>query len=785
MKELLKKVITGLAVFSMLFLSFPTHIFAETQTYQIDKTIEDTHEIISFKAYKNGAKVEINGDDLSNTTLILNGQQLDIDNRNSIDISGFVNNGNNKLEVTSVAPVTIKIPFPIVTQAIDTNNNWFKLLDAMIEAETLYGLSAAQLAVIKDGQMIKSTGYGYNTAYESKTDANGTIILDDINVIPVKDRVAVTPSTLFDLASNTKMYATVYSVQKLVTEGKLDINTPIYELFPDFINIPDNFKDNINTVENRKLVKVANLLHHDAGFLPDPQYHNENSKINDPNLDRNPLFTQDRDHALEMMLKTKLTTVPGTGNVYSDTDFMLLGAVVEKVTGQRLDTYVRENFTTPLGLKSVTFNPLQNGFTKDQVTASEVHGNTRDGRYTFSNVRHGVVQGEVHDEKAFYTMNGISGHAGLFGNAGDIATMAQVMLNNGGMGGNSFFSSEVIDTFTTPYGNVGNQDTYALGWRRAGESQLYKWAFSDYTSDKTVGHTGWTGTVTVIDPDNNVVIALMTNSRNTPIMNRETDAFYTANFNTNSYGPVTNTVYQALGLGSDESTMEYLKGLTLGEISNVSETSSASKRNAVRALFHVVETYSHTDNDAKTLWNSKEIQDIVLLLKDTYENDTKYLDQSVLGSFTKPTTLDNELIQQLKDAQTKTSSIDSSKYTKESYNEFKVAYDNVSSMLNEIALTQHGFTNDDLKEALNSLLESYDNLKEIEIVDPVDPVDPTDPIEKPDTKEPSTSEDTKEENKPLPSTGLNSNASFFIIGFILISAGSLFVLRNKRLNHNR
>ncbi|WZU02235.1 serine hydrolase [Erysipelothrix sp. D19-032] len=89
---------------------------------------------------------------------------------------------------------------------------------------------------------------------------------------------------------------------------------------------------------------------------------------------------------------------------------MLLGAIVEAVSGQRLDTYVYENFYQPLGLDSLVFNPLDHGFTTQDTVSSELHGNTRDGRISFENERTEVVTGQVHDEKAFYSMGGISGH---------------------------------------------------------------------------------------------------------------------------------------------------------------------------------------------------------------------------------------------------------------------------------------------------------------------------------------------------------------------------------------
>ncbi len=113
---------------------------------------------------------------------------------------------------------------------------------------------------------------------------------------------------------------------------------------------------------------------------------------------------------------------------------MLLGFIIEKITNKRLDQYVKEALYEPLGLKNVTFNPLDNGFKADGIAATELNGNTRDGLITFDNMRTDTIQGTVHDEKAYYAMGGISGHAGLFANASDLAVLVQTVMNRGGYG---------------------------------------------------------------------------------------------------------------------------------------------------------------------------------------------------------------------------------------------------------------------------------------------------------------------------------------------------------------
>ncbi|CAF5093358.1 unnamed protein product, partial [Rotaria sp. Silwood1] len=138
--------------------------------------------------------------------------------------------------------------------------------------------------------------------------------------------------------------------------------------------------------------------------------------------------------------------------------------------------------------------------------ATELKGNTRNGTINFPNVRTYVLQGEVHDEKSFYSMNGLSGHAGLFSNLNDMAVLTQIMLNNGSYGNIKFWSQNVQTLFLTPY---ALDPTFGLGWRLNRNKSLL-W-FGLHASDEAYGHTGWTGTCTVIDPKYSVAITLLTN----------------------------------------------------------------------------------------------------------------------------------------------------------------------------------------------------------------------------------------------------------------------------------
>lgn len=362
------------------------------------------------------------------------------------------------------------------------NKEYISLLDDLVEAETNYGLSGAQLAVYKDGKLIKNSAYGYINKYENMKDKDGNIIPGSNKVLEDKDLVKVTQDTLFDLASNTKMYATVYAIQKLVSEGKITLDTKIDEIFPEFL-------DHANENNWKEEITLRMILSHRAGFVPSPKYHDENyDKADMIKNGKNDLYSQDKKTTFEMVMKTPLVRKPDTEWEYSDVDMMLAGFIVEKLSGLPLDKYVKENIYEPLKLNEITFNPPKNGFNKNQIAATEVNGNTRGGRRSFNNVRKYVLQGEVHDEKAFHSFEGVAGHAGLFASAKQIAYLSQAMLEGGELNGVKLFDQKTIDSFM----ESSEMNSQAIGgWRRKSEDGKGTEWFSKFAPAGTIGHTGW------------------------------------------------------------------------------------------------------------------------------------------------------------------------------------------------------------------------------------------------------------------------------------------------------
>lgn len=447
-------------------------------------------------------------------------------------------NGDNYLQVSTLeanaGTIEVRIAYPTLrddTAAWESNPS-LALLDQVINAEVKAGFSCGQLVVAKDGAIIARRCYGATNSY-----------LPDGTPLPAAERRPVTDETLFDMASNTKMYACNLALQKLASEGGLDLTARVRDYLPEFRDQPGA------AIPGKDELTITELLQHQAGFPADPSYHNVDY---DPQLHRvvagsranAALFTQSRDEALEKIIATPLEYAPGTATRYSDVDYMLLGFVVEAITGQRLDDYVREQIYEPLGLTHTTFEPLKHGFSKDDCAATELMGNTRDGAVGFEGVRRHTVQGECHDAKAFHVMGGVSGHAGLFSCASDVAVLMQAIVNRGGYGNVRLFDEDTLDRFIKP---KDTDPTFGLGWRRkahAGYTQI----FSQVPDTASVGHTGWTGTFTLIDPVNHLAIAWLTSRRNTPVLDPATDPndFVGCHFLAGRYAIVPTLVYQAL-----------------------------------------------------------------------------------------------------------------------------------------------------------------------------------------------------------------------------------------------
>lgn len=504
----------------------------------------------SYKFYKDDkTSDQVHVSDYDKAKVFINGKPV----KSDAQANESVKAGKNSIDVLDVKDkVDVKLKSSKEESRFEKTNDKLDkkvtdLLETLLEEEVKEGFAGGQISVIRDNKDVYDYHFGYVNNYNK-----------DGSPIDPSKRVKVDENTLFDLASNTKMYATNYSLQKLVYEGKVDIDDKISKYFPEFKDMETD------QIKGKDEMTLRDLLSHQGGFPADPQYHNNNYDKDDGIVNgKNDLFSQDRDKTLSMVLKTPLSYEPGSKSVYSDVDYMLLGFVVEKVTGQRLDQYFNDNFAKPLNLRYTLFNPLENGFEKNQVAATELNGNTRDGVVDFYNIRKDTIQGEVHDEKAYYAMGGVSGHAGLFSNSRELAKLANIMINDGKYEDHIFWDKETQDKFTKA--SLVNP-SYGLGWRRMADGR-YAWAFSNLASSNTIGHTGWTGTLTVIDPIERLTYVLLTNKKNGPVLDKEKNPnyFYTDASRSAGYGAVSSLIYKSLQDNSDEMVLALADELKNGQ----------------------------------------------------------------------------------------------------------------------------------------------------------------------------------------------------------------------------
>jgi len=284
--------------------------------------------------------------------------------------------------------------------------------------------------------------------------------------------------TVFDLASLTKVMATIPAIMNLVDEKKLDLDQPLAEVLP------------IARLGDKGDLTLRLLLSHSAGLV-----------------DWKPFYEKLRDHPLkerkkllrEWIIEEPFAYEPGKGNIYSDLGFMLLEWVIEEKTGETLPEFVEKHFYRPLGMKR-TFvgggeGRLPQGVAKEEFAATE------DCPW-----RKKVLRGEVHDDNA-WTLGGYSGHAGLFSTAEEVYVIANMLREHYLGKRNDFFRPKTVREFFRRQ-EIAKGSDWALGWdTRALEGS----SAGKYFSRDSVGHTGFTGTSIWMDLENDVVAILLSN----------------------------------------------------------------------------------------------------------------------------------------------------------------------------------------------------------------------------------------------------------------------------------
>lgn len=311
----------------------------------------------------------------------------------------------------------------------------------------------AVVLVARSGHIVKQQAYGDAARY-----------LDD-SLTEMENPVAMKTDTIFDVASISKIFTTV-AAMKLYEKGKIQLDDPVAKYIPEF------------AANGKEDVTIRQLMTHTSGFTAWIPLHSQG---------------ETREDRLNLVFEQPLAARPGTTYTYSDLNMITLGAIVEKLSGQRLDQFVKEEITHPLGMKDTMYNPPAS--LKNRIAATEYQ----------PEIGRGLVWGEVHDENA-WSLDGVAGHAGVFSTAKDLGIFAHMILNEGRYGGKRILQPKTVKLLAQNQIPEFAGDDHGLGW------ELNQgWYMDALSNPSTAGHTGYTGTSIVISPKNQTIAILLTN----------------------------------------------------------------------------------------------------------------------------------------------------------------------------------------------------------------------------------------------------------------------------------
>jgi CubicO group peptidase (beta-lactamase class C family) len=315
--------------------------------------------------------------------------------------------------------------------------------------------SGAVSLLAHDGVVVNRHNVGYAVRY---ADGAGTELPED-------QKVPMRPDTIFDMASVSKLFTSI-AVMQLVESGQVDTTKPVATYLPEF------------GVNGKESITVAQLLTHTSGLV---------SWI--------PLWRDypDIPARIKAVMDIAPRTTPGTNYEYSDLNLITLGVMVQRLTGKTLDQVVADRITRPLGMVDTGYNPPASKL--DRIAATE---------YEAAPPR-GIVRGSVHDENA-WSLGGVAGHAGVFSTANDMAILAQTVLNGGTYKGKRILRPETVTAMLDNHNAAFPDHDHGLGFEL---NQL--WYMGGLAGPHTAGHTGFTGTVVVIDPLSRSFAILLTN----------------------------------------------------------------------------------------------------------------------------------------------------------------------------------------------------------------------------------------------------------------------------------
>lgn len=381
------------------------------------------------------------------------------------------------LGIVSPSPMRIRFGYP---EEVGVRSELLNRIDTIattgIRAMAYPG---CQVAVIKNGVMIYNKAFGHHT-YDS--------------IIPVS------VTDIYDLASITKIAATTASMMHLVDKGTVELDKPVTDYYPSFSDT------------DKSVITLRQLLAHQGGFvswipfyratIENGRYlegiYNSRNTANFSTKVANRLFINNnyRDTIINQILQSERIT--NSRHRYSDLGFIIMAEMIEGLTGSSIDHFADSILFRPLGLSSMGYRPLLR-FSQNCIVPTE-----NDTKW-----RRQLVHGHVHDPAAAM-LGGVSGHAGLFSNASDLARLMYVFINNGQYGGQQFFDPETIKEFTrTQY--VFNENRRGLGFDKPSLRPDETSPACISASPFSFGHSGFTGTLAWADPLENVVFVFLSN----------------------------------------------------------------------------------------------------------------------------------------------------------------------------------------------------------------------------------------------------------------------------------
>lgn len=332
---------------------------------------------------------------------------------------------------------------------------------------------------------------------------NGKIVYElSSGSLTYESKAPVTEQTIYDLASVTKVSATLQTVMFMQEKGLIDINKKMSVYLPELKK------------SNKKDYTVKDILTHQAGlwpFLPFwaetikdgrfmPNYYSKTANEDFPFPVSDSLFAYKamKDSLWNWIIKSKVRDKPARTTFdyrYSDMGFYMLQHLAEKILNQPMEEFLEQNLYEPLGAYTMGYLPLRR-FPSSQIAPTE-----NDRLF-----RKSLLTGYVHDQGAAMH-GGIAGHAGLFSNANDLAKLGQMLLQKGNYGGQQFYKPETIELFTHRQYEPSRR---GLGWDKPTPSD-WSGPTTLLASNRTFGHTGFTGTCIWVDPEFNLVFVFLSN----------------------------------------------------------------------------------------------------------------------------------------------------------------------------------------------------------------------------------------------------------------------------------